>query len=238
MSPSLLHEGEPVGLHRAVEEPVEHERVVGIGAVGHPDRLRHARTHIFQRSLKQGARGSRSRRPMAYRSLRDFLDRLERAGELVRVREPVDLRLDMAALADRAAKQEGPALLFEKPSSGAHAGGHEPLRHPAPRRLGALLRGPRGAGQRAARAAQDGAAAGALGQAQDDPEARASWPRCPRSTSRRGRCRRWWTASPTWARSRCSPPGRTTAARSSRCRRSSPATRRPGSATWACTAAR
>ena len=55
---------------------------------------------------------------MAYRSLRDFLDRLERAGELARVTEPVDLKLDMAALADRAAKQQGPALLFEKPSSG------------------------------------------------------------------------------------------------------------------------
>ena len=55
---------------------------------------------------------------MAYRSLRDFLDRLERAGELTRVTEPVDLRLDMAALADRAGKQGGPALLFEKPSSG------------------------------------------------------------------------------------------------------------------------
>ncbi|HET8732931.1 MAG TPA: menaquinone biosynthesis decarboxylase, partial [Anaeromyxobacteraceae bacterium] len=55
---------------------------------------------------------------MAYRSLRDFLDRLERAGELARVREPVDLNLEMAALADRAAKQQGPALLFEKPSSG------------------------------------------------------------------------------------------------------------------------
>src|SRR5512138_2830616 len=50
---------------------------------------------------------------MAYRSLREFLDRLERAGELVRVREPVDPALEMAALADRAAKQGGPALLFE-----------------------------------------------------------------------------------------------------------------------------
>jgi 4-hydroxy-3-polyprenylbenzoate decarboxylase len=50
---------------------------------------------------------------MAYRSLREFLDRLERAGELVRVREPVALELEMAALADRAAKQGGPALLFE-----------------------------------------------------------------------------------------------------------------------------
>ena len=50
---------------------------------------------------------------MAYRSLREFLDRLERAGELVRVKDPVDPALEMAALADRAAKQGGPALLFE-----------------------------------------------------------------------------------------------------------------------------
>src|SRR5512147_1863032 len=50
---------------------------------------------------------------MAYRSLREFLDRLERAGELVRVREAVDPALEMAALADRAAKEGGPALLFE-----------------------------------------------------------------------------------------------------------------------------
>jgi 4-hydroxy-3-polyprenylbenzoate decarboxylase len=56
---------------------------------------------------------------MAYRSLREFLDRLERAGELVRVGEPVDLVLEMAALADRAAKQGGPALLFERPGKGS-----------------------------------------------------------------------------------------------------------------------
>jgi len=56
---------------------------------------------------------------MAYRSLRGFLDRLEGAGELVRVREPVDVSLEMAALADRAAKQGGPALLFERPTRGA-----------------------------------------------------------------------------------------------------------------------
>ncbi len=55
---------------------------------------------------------------MAYPSLSGFLDRVERAGELVRVPAPVDLRLDMAALADRAAKQGGPVLLFERPSSG------------------------------------------------------------------------------------------------------------------------
>src|SRR6266545_4322810 len=56
---------------------------------------------------------------MAYRSLREFLDRLERAGELVRVKERVDPVLEMAALADRAAKQGGPALLFEHPASGS-----------------------------------------------------------------------------------------------------------------------
>jgi len=50
---------------------------------------------------------------MAYRSLREFLDRLDRAGELLRIKEPVSLDLEMAALADRAAKQGGPALLFE-----------------------------------------------------------------------------------------------------------------------------
>ncbi len=55
---------------------------------------------------------------MAYRSLREFLDRLDRAGELVRVTDPVDPVLEMAALADRAAKQGGPALLFENPRSG------------------------------------------------------------------------------------------------------------------------
>ncbi len=55
---------------------------------------------------------------MAYRSLAEFLDRLEKAGELVRVKEQVDPVLEMAALADRAAKQGGPALLFERPASG------------------------------------------------------------------------------------------------------------------------
>src|SRR5512136_29172 len=56
---------------------------------------------------------------MAYRSLREFLDRLEGAGELVRVKDRVDPVLEMAAIADRAAKQGGPAFLFENPASGS-----------------------------------------------------------------------------------------------------------------------
>ena len=69
---------------------------------------------------------------MAYHSLRSFLERLERAGELVRVREPVDPVLEMAALADRAAKQGGPALLFENTGRGSLPGRDEPVRDRAP----------------------------------------------------------------------------------------------------------
>jgi 4-hydroxy-3-polyprenylbenzoate decarboxylase len=58
---------------------------------------------------------------MAYRSLRQFLERLEAAGDLVRVREPIDPVLEMAAIADRAAKQGGPAFLFECPKGRAAA---------------------------------------------------------------------------------------------------------------------
>jgi 4-hydroxy-3-polyprenylbenzoate decarboxylase len=52
---------------------------------------------------------------MAYHDLRDFLAQLETAGELVRVRVPVDPRLEMTGLCDRVLKAGGPALLFEQP---------------------------------------------------------------------------------------------------------------------------
>jgi 4-hydroxy-3-polyprenylbenzoate decarboxylase len=48
-----------------------------------------------------------------YRSLREFALRLEQAGELVRVRQELDPKLEIAALADRVVKRAGPALLFE-----------------------------------------------------------------------------------------------------------------------------
>ena len=57
---------------------------------------------------------------MAYESLREWLKALERAGELVRVKAEVSPLLEMAEIADRAAKSGrgtskagGPALLFE-----------------------------------------------------------------------------------------------------------------------------
>ena len=50
---------------------------------------------------------------MAYKNLSDFLEALEAQGELVRVRREVSPVLEIAEIADRAVKGEGPALLFE-----------------------------------------------------------------------------------------------------------------------------
>jgi len=52
---------------------------------------------------------------MAYRSLRDFIDKLEKAGELVRVSEPVSTVYEMTEICDRLVRTGGPAVLFEKP---------------------------------------------------------------------------------------------------------------------------
>ncbi|MFN3585443.1 UbiD family decarboxylase [Phenylobacterium sp.] len=51
---------------------------------------------------------------MAYRSLREFLDKLEAAGELVRVTEPVSSVLEMTEIQRRLLAVGGPAVLFEK----------------------------------------------------------------------------------------------------------------------------
>ncbi len=52
---------------------------------------------------------------MAYRSLRDFMEMLEREGELVRVTEPVSTVLEMTEIGTRLIAQGGPAVLFENP---------------------------------------------------------------------------------------------------------------------------
>ena len=54
---------------------------------------------------------------MALDSLQDFISAIESSGELVRVREPVHTRLEIAEIADRCMKSRdgGPALLFERP---------------------------------------------------------------------------------------------------------------------------
>ncbi|MBT4701038.1 MAG: UbiD family decarboxylase [Rhodospirillaceae bacterium] len=50
---------------------------------------------------------------MAYASLRDFLDKLEKDGQLVRVSEPVSTVLEMTEIQTRLIVDGGPAVLFE-----------------------------------------------------------------------------------------------------------------------------
>jgi 4-hydroxy-3-polyprenylbenzoate decarboxylase len=52
---------------------------------------------------------------MAYRSLRDFLARLEEAGELKRVSEPVSTMLEITEIQTRLIAEGGPAVIFERP---------------------------------------------------------------------------------------------------------------------------
>ena len=52
---------------------------------------------------------------MPYHDLRDFIRALEKNNELKRIPFEVDPKLEITEFADRAVKQGGPALLFEKP---------------------------------------------------------------------------------------------------------------------------
>jgi 4-hydroxy-3-polyprenylbenzoate decarboxylase len=61
---------------------------------------------------------------MPYSSLRDFMDRLERSGRLVRVREPVSPVLEMTEIHTRLLAEGGPAVLFEnvvRPDGGRYS---------------------------------------------------------------------------------------------------------------------
>jgi len=53
---------------------------------------------------------------MKYRDLRDFLQQLEKGGELRRIATPVSPRLEMTEICDRTLRKGGPALLFEHPT--------------------------------------------------------------------------------------------------------------------------
>ena len=57
---------------------------------------------------------------MAFDSYRDFIEKLEAMGELIRVSEPVATELEITEWADREMKKTGggKALLFENPTVG------------------------------------------------------------------------------------------------------------------------
>lgn len=55
---------------------------------------------------------------MAWKDLREFLQSLEKEGELVRITKSISPVLEMTEIADRVVKKAGPALLFSQPSQG------------------------------------------------------------------------------------------------------------------------
>lgn len=63
-----------------------------------------------------------ARRPMsyAYDDLREFVRRLEKEGELKRIRVEVDPILEISEITDRVSKAMGPALLFENVKGSKH----------------------------------------------------------------------------------------------------------------------
>ena len=148
---------------------------------------------LFQRTLKPGGAAGTDRRAMAYRSLREFLDRLETRGR-ARPREGAGRS---GARDGRAGRSRGEARrtgapLREREGPGARRlpGRDEPVRDAASHELGALVRGLRGPRARAPRAAAHGAPAVALGQAQDAPEAREARGDDPEARLARLRARR------------------------------------------------
>ena len=52
---------------------------------------------------------------MKYKDLRDFIEQLEKRGELKRVTQQIDTDLEMTEIADRTLRAGGPAILFENP---------------------------------------------------------------------------------------------------------------------------
>lgn len=52
---------------------------------------------------------------MKYKDLRDFIDQLEKMGQLKRISMEIDTDLEMTEIADRTLRAGGPAILFENP---------------------------------------------------------------------------------------------------------------------------
>ena len=52
---------------------------------------------------------------MKYKDLREFIDKLEAKGQLKRIKQQIDPKLEMTEIADRTLRAGGPAILFENP---------------------------------------------------------------------------------------------------------------------------
>ena len=60
-------------------------------------------------------RQNRRQEPVAWRTLRRWVDHLEQRGEVLRIPRPVDVVHEAGAIADLLVKNNGPAVIFEQP---------------------------------------------------------------------------------------------------------------------------
>ncbi|MFV0430992.1 MAG: UbiD family decarboxylase [Alphaproteobacteria bacterium] len=64
---------------------------------------------------------------MAYKSLRDFIEQLEKEGELLRTKVAVSTHLEMTEIQTRLLAEKGPALIFENPKNPDGSDGSMPV---------------------------------------------------------------------------------------------------------------
>src|ERR1039457_1175354 len=61
-------------------------------------------------------RTQKLKKKMKYSDLRDFINQLQRMGELKHIGTPISPFLEMTEICDRTLRAGGPALLFDQPS--------------------------------------------------------------------------------------------------------------------------
>src|ERR1035437_8195775 len=175
---------------------------------------------------------------MAYQDLREFVRALEKNNELKRIPFEVDPRLEITEFADRAVKQGGPALLFERPTGFKIPVLVNAFASMRKMEIALEVDSVEEVARRIVEFLEMRMPEGLIGKLKMLPklaEKARSFPRsCPRD-----RARKW--CAPTGSRCsiiRCSNAGPATAAASSRCRWYSRAIPTRASATAACTACR
>lgn len=67
------------------------------------------------RTTTQVQRYNPTRRGVAWKTLKRWMNHLESRGEMLRIARPVDIVYEAGAIADLLVKNDGPAVLFEKP---------------------------------------------------------------------------------------------------------------------------
>lgn len=57
---------------------------------------------------------------MAFKNIKEFIDKLQQKGLLLRIKEEIDPELEVSAIVNRVVKHNGPALLFENPKGSSY----------------------------------------------------------------------------------------------------------------------